>query len=174
MSKHGDHEAWRAIAKGLPAFETTYDEGLKVGYKWYDAEGKQPLFPFGYGLSYTSYSYSNLSAMATVTKGGTSEAPGLLVTFKLANNGSRSGSEVAEVHAALPASAGEPPKRLIGWSKVKLAAGESKEVALSVDPLFLSVFDEAKNGWQLVPGEYTIFAGGSSRDLPLQAKIQIK
>jgi beta-glucosidase len=173
-SKHGDHEAWRAIAKGLPPFDTTYDEGLKVGYKWYDSEGKQPLFPFGYGLSYTSYSYSNLSAISTANKGGTNEAPGIAVTFKLANNGSRPGSEVAEVYAALPASAGEPPKRLIGWSKVKLAAGESKEVTLTVDPLFLSVFDEAKNAWQLVPGEYTIFAGGSSRDLPLQSKIEIK
>jgi beta-glucosidase len=174
MSKDGDHEAWRAIAKGLPAFDTTYDEGLKVGYKWYDSEGKQPLFPFGYGLSYTSYSYSNLSAISTAPQGGTNGAPGLLVTFKLANNGSRAGAEVAEVYAAFPASAGEPPKRLIGWSKVKLAAGESKEVTVTVEPLFLSVFDEAKNAWQLVPGEYTIFAGGSSRDLPLQAKIEIK
>jgi beta-glucosidase len=174
MSKRGDQEPWRAIAKGLPSFDTTYDEGLKVGYKWYDSEGKQPLFPFGYGLSYTSYSYSNLSAVSIVIKEGTNEMPGLLVTFKLANSGPRAGSEVAEVYAALPASTGEPPKRLIGWSKVKLAAGQSKEVTLTVDPLFLSVFDEAKNAWQLVPGEYTIFAGGSSRDLPLQAKIEIK
>jgi len=173
MSKDGDHEPWRAIAKGLPSFDTTYDEGLKVGYKYYDAEGKQPLFPFGYGLSYTTFAYSNLSAVTTVTKGGTNEIPGYLVSFRLTNTGARTGSEVAEVYAALPASAGEPPRRLVGWSKVKLAAGEVKDVSLTIDPLFLSVFDDAKDAWQLVPGEYTIFAGGSSRDLPLQTKMQI-
>jgi beta-glucosidase len=170
----GESEAWKRIAKGLPAFETTYDEGLKVGYKYYDAEGKQPLFPFGYGLSYTTFAYSNLSAVGIVTKGGTNEIPGVLVTFKLANTGTRAGSEVAEVYAALPASAGEPPRRLIGWRKVKLAAGESKDVTVQIDPLFLSIFDAAKNAWQLAPGEYTISVGSSSRDLPLQAKVQIK
>src|SRR5882762_8278526 len=170
----GESEAWKRIAKGLPAFETTYDEGLKVGYKYYDAEGKQPLFPFGYGLSYTTYAYSNLSAVGIVTNGGTNEIPGALVTFKLANTGTRAGSEVAEVYAALPASAGEPPRRLIGWRKVKLAAGESKDVTVQIDPLFLSIFDADKNAWQLVPGVYTISVGLSSRDLPLQAKVQIK
>ena len=147
---------------------------MKVGYKYYDAEGKQPLFPFGYGLSYTTFAYSNLSAVTIVTKGGTNEIPGYLVSFRLTNTGARTGSEVAEVYAALPASAGEPPRRLVGWSKVKLAAGEVKDVSLTIDPLFLSVFDDAKDAWQLVPGEYTIFAGGSSRDLPLQTKMQIK
>ena len=69
--KRGESEAWKRIAKGLPAFETTYDEGLKVGYKYYDAEGKQPLFPFGYGLSYTTFAYSNLSAVSILTKSRT-------------------------------------------------------------------------------------------------------
>ncbi len=164
----GDPDAWKKIAKGLPSFETTYDEGLKVGYKYYDAEGKQPLFPFGYGLSYTTYAYSNLSAVSMETKGG------LLVTFKLANTGARPGSEVAEVYAALPASAGEPPRRLVGWSKVKLAAGESKEITVQIEPLYLSVFDVAKNAWQAVPGDYTISVGSSSRDLPLHATVRMK
>jgi len=170
----GEFDAWKRIAKGLPSFDATYDEGLRVGYKYYDAEGKQPLFPFGHGLSYTTFAYSNLSAVTIVTKGGTNEIPGYLVSFRLTNTGARTGSEVAEVYAALPASAGEPPRRLVGWSKVKLAAGEVKDVSLTIDPLFLSVFDDAKDAWQLVPGEYTIFAGGSSRDLPLQTKMQIK
>src|SRR5258706_2846531 len=148
-TKGGDPDAWKKIAKGLPPFETTYDEGLKVGYKWYDVEGKQPLFPFGYGISYTTYAYSNLKAMTMETNGG------LLVTFQLANIGARPGAEVAEVYAALPASAGGPPKRLIGWSKVKLAARASKEDTVQIDPLYLSVFDVTKAAWQTVPGHYT-------------------
>jgi beta-glucosidase len=175
MGKHGDNEAWRAIAKGLPAFDTTYDEGLKVGYKWYDAEGKQPLFPFGYGLSYTTFAYSNLktASEAAAEPGGHSKKP-ITATFTVRNTGTRAGSEVAEVYAALPASAGEPPRRLVGWSKVRLNAGQSKEVTVDLDALYLSVFDVGSNAWQLLPGDYTILVGPSSRDLPLQAKIEIK
>ncbi len=173
-TKDGDQDAWKTIAAGLPAFETTYDEGLKVGYKWYDAEQKQPLFPFGCGLSYTTYAYSNLKAVSTITSGGTNIVRGVMAVFTVTNTGPRSGSEIAEVYAALPASAGEPPKRLVGWSKVKLAAGESKEVTVRIDPLYLSIFDEAKNAWQLVPGDYTFFVGASSRNLPLQGSVNLK
>jgi len=155
-------EQW---AKGLPPFEVTYDEGLKVGYKWYDAEKKPVLFPFGYGLSYTTYSYSGL----TVASQGK-----VLVTFTLANTGARAGAEVAEVYAALPASAQEPPKRLVGWSKVKLDAGEKRSVTVEIDPKYLSIFDEAKDAWTLVPGDYTIMVGGSSQSLPLQATVSLK
>jgi beta-glucosidase len=155
-------EAW---ARGLPAFQVTYDEGLKVGYKWYDAEKKPVLFPFGYGLSYTSYSYSGL----TVTAGNT-----VKVTFTLANTGQRAGAEIAEVYAALPAGAQEPPKRLVGFSKVKLEAGAKQTVTVEIDPKYLSIFDEDKDAWKLLPGDYTILVGGSSQDLPLKATVSIK
>jgi beta-glucosidase len=173
-TRGGDHEAWKAIAKGLPPFETTYDEGLKVGYKWYDAEGKQPLFPFGYGLSYTTFSYSNLKVAPITIVGKTDSKGAALITFTLTNAGPRAGSEVAEVYAALPASAGEPPRRLVGWSKVKLAAGESKEISVTVDQFYLSIFEVAKDAWQLVPGDYTFQVGPSSRNLPLQATMNLK
>jgi len=155
---------WERILNGLPAFQTNYDEGLKVGYKWYDAENKTVLFPFGFGLSYTTYAYSNLKVV-----------PGkiVLVSFKVANTGSKPGAEVAEVYAALPASAGEPPKRLVGWSKVKLNPGESKQVVVEVEPLFLSVFDSDKNAWQLPSGDYEFMAGGSSQSLPLKESVRI-
>jgi beta-glucosidase len=78
------------------------------------------------------------------------------------------------VYAALPASAGEPPKRLVGWSKVWLKAGESKEVSVSVDAKYLSIYDEAADAWKLVPGSYAFMAGGSSQDLPLTAKADLK
>jgi beta-glucosidase len=155
-------EQW---AKGLPPFPMNYDEGVKVGYKWYDAEKKPVLFPFGFGLSYTTYSYSDLQ----VTPGQT-----VKTTFTLTNTGSRAGAEVAEVYAALPASAQEPPKRLVGWSKVKLDAGENKTVTVEIDPKYLSIFDDQKDGWVLLPGQYTIMVGGSSQDLPLKATINLK
>jgi beta-glucosidase len=152
-------------AKGLPAFPVAYDEGVKVGYKWYDAEKKPVLFPFGFGLSYTTYSYSGLS----VTMGEK-----LKVSFTLANSGARAGAEIAEVYAALPAAAQEPPKRLVGWSKVWLEPGEKKNVTVEVDPKYLSIFDDQKDGWTLVPGDYVILVGGSSQDLPLKAEINLK
>jgi beta-glucosidase len=152
-------------AKGRPPFQVAYDEGVKVGYKWYDAEHKPVLFPFGYGLSYTTYGYSGL----TVTPGATVQ-----VSFTVANTGSRAGSEIAEVYAALPASAQEPPKRLIGFTKVQLSPKEKKTVTVDVDPKYLSIFDVDKNGWTLVPGEYTIMVGGSSDKLPLKATVSLK
>jgi len=160
-------EKWAA---GLPAFQVTYDEGIKVGYKWYDAEKKPVLFPFGFGLSYTTYRYSGL----TVTPGDKVPDGKVKVSFTVTNTGARDGAEIAEVYAALPASAEEPPKRLIGWSKVQLKAGEKKTVDLEIDPKYLSIYDEAKDGWTLLPGEYTILAGGSSDKLPLTAAVSLK
>lgn len=147
-----------------PTFSVHYAEGLKVGYKWYDAEHKQVLFPFGFGLSYTTYSYSGLQV-------GPGDTP--TVTFTVKNTGDRAGEEIAEVYAALPASADEPPKRLVGWSKVPLNAGESKQVRVTIPQLYLSVYDEQQPGWKLVPGDYTIMVGGSSADLPLVKKITL-
>jgi beta-glucosidase len=156
------HEQW---AKGLPPFQVTYDEGAKVGYKWYDAEKKPVLFPFGFGLSYTTYHYSGLQ----VTPGDT-----VKVTFTVTNTGAREGSEIAEAYAMLPDAAGEPFKRLVGFTKVKLDAKEKHEVTVDIDPKYLSIFDEAKDGWLLVPGDYTILVGGSSQDLPLKAVVNLK
>jgi beta-glucosidase len=156
-------EQW---AKGLPPFPVSYDEGLKVGYKWYDAENKPVLFPFGFGLSYTTYSYSSLTV--------TPAADCVKVTFTVTNTGARSGAEIAEVYAALPASTQEPPKRLIGFTKVKLDAKAKQTVTIEVDPKYLSIFDEQKDGWTLVPGDYTISVGGSSDKLPLKATVSLK
>jgi beta-glucosidase len=156
-------KSWEEEAGGLPVFQTTYDEGLKVGYKWYDAEKKQVLFPFGYGLSYSTYSYSNLK----VTQG-----KNVHVSFTVTNTGNRAGAEIAEVYATLPASAGEPPKRLVGWNKVKLGAGESKEVSVEVDAEYLSIFDVDRNAWLLPSGDYTLLVGGSSQNLPLKGSLR--
>jgi beta-glucosidase len=145
-------------------FEIDYNEGLKVGYKWYDAENKQPLFPFGYGLSYTSYAYSNLKVMP----GGA-----VTVTFKVKNTGARAGAEIAQVYVSLPPSAGEPPKRLVAWAKVQLAPGETKTIKLTLDPRYLSIFNADKGKWELVAGDYKIWVGGSSRNLPLSETAKV-
>ena len=156
---------WRKVAAGLPGSPLHYTEGLKVGYKWYDAEHKAVLFPFGYGLSYTTYAYSDLKVIpGTPTR----------VSFTVANTGTRAGAEIAQVYAALPGNTGEPPKRLVGWSKVKLDAGESKHVEVEVDPLYLSIFSADQNRWQLVPGDYKLMVGGSSLELPLQQTVALK
>lgn len=151
--------------KGLPPFNVDYTEGFEVGYKWFDAEKKSVLFPFGYGLSYTTFEYSNLKVNA---------GDKVSVSFELTNTGQRAGAEVAEVYAALPVAAHEPPRRLVGWSKVILAPGERKTVTLEVDRKFLSIFNVDKDAWSLVPGDYTLLVGGSSRDLPLKATINLK
>jgi beta-glucosidase len=150
---------------GMPPFDVPYTEKLKVGYKWFDGENKEPLFAFGHGLSYTTFAYSGLRA----TVAGHSAT----VSFMVKNTGKRAGKEIAEVYATLPASTGEPPKRLIGWQKVELAAGESKTVNIAIDPLYLSVFNEGKNSFEIAGGDYKIWAGGSSRNLPLSQAVQI-
>jgi len=142
-------------------FDIEYDEGLLVGYKWYDAKDKQPLFPFGYGLSYTTYSYSGLKVSARQ------------VSFEVKNTGERAGAEIAEVYATLPQAAGEPFKRLVAFKKIALAPGETKSVILDLNPHYLSIFNEAKDGWELVAGEYTVQVGGSSRELPLRGTFRM-
>jgi beta-glucosidase len=153
-----------------PAFSVHYNEGLEVGYKWFDAENKQVLFPFGFGLSYTTYSYSGLK----VTPGSQTEGGATTVNFLVKNTGSRTGTEIAQVYASLPASAGEPPQRLAGWSRVSLEPGETKQVTVTVDPKYLSVFDEETNGWKLIPGRYTFRVGSSSRNLALTADLTLQ
>jgi beta-glucosidase len=155
-------EAVMRTGVAKPTFSVHYDEGVKVGYKWYDAEHKPVLFPFGYGLSYTSYRYSGLKLANN----------GKNVTFTVTNTGQRAGTEIAEVYAALPAAAEEPPKRLVGWARVALKPGEVREVTVAVDPKYLSIYDE-EQGWKLLPGQYTFLVGGSSQDLPLKQETTL-
>jgi beta-glucosidase len=143
-------------------FDVAYDEGLLVGYKWYDAKNKTPLFPFGFGLSYTTYRYSNMRTSKDS------------VSFQVTNTGTRAGAEIAEVYATLPAASGEAFNRLVAWDKVWLGAGESKSVTLRLDRFYLSIFNADKDAWELVPGEYIIQAGASSRELPLRGSIHFE
>ncbi len=150
--------------KERPAVQLNYNEGLLVGYKWYDAQRKAVLFPFGFGLSYTTFGYSGLRVKVD---GGVS------VSFTIKNTGDRAGAEVAEVYASFPPGAGEPARRLVGWQKTQLNPGESRQVALKIPAQYLSIFDVGKDEWSLVPGEYTFFVGGSSDNLPLRQRVRL-
>jgi beta-glucosidase len=146
----------------LPLFDAAATEGVRVGYKWFESKQEQPLFSFGYGLSYTSYDFSDLKASRDE------------VTFTVRNSGKRAGTETAQVYAVLPASTGESNfKRLVAWQRVSLGAGESKTVTLKLDPLYLSIFDVGKNKFVLAPGDYEILAGSSSHDTVLKTVVQI-
>jgi beta-glucosidase len=175
----GAHDSGAVARPGeaKATFSVHYDEGLKVGYKWYDSENKPVLFPFGFGLSYTSFGYSDLqirdSRVTGITFTPGKETKETTVSFTVKNTGSRAGAEIAEVYAALPASASEPPKRLLGFAKVQLSAGESKQVSVTVQRKYLSIFDETQNAWKLVPGSYDFMVGGSSKDLPLHQAFDI-
>src|SRR5271169_491410 len=140
-----------------------YDEGPEVGYKWYEAEHKQPLFPFGFGLSYTTFAYSGLSVDPTAKT----------VTFTVKNSGKQTGTEIAEVYAKLPKGADESFKRLAGWSRVTLAPGQSKMVTVAIDPRVLQIFNEANNSWSLVPGDYGVFVGPASDKALLTGSLLI-
>lgn len=144
-------------------YSAHYDEGVLVGYKWYETKHKTPLFPFGYGLSYTTYSYSGLKV----------DDAKRAASFEVKNTGKRAGTEIAEVYATLPAAADEPFKRLAGWARVVLAPGESKTVTVPLSADVLSIFDEQKNGWELLPGAYGIAAGPSSAETPLHGELHI-
>jgi beta-glucosidase len=147
-----------------PPFDLNYTEGAEVGYKWFEAKNRQPLFPFGFGMSYTSYAYSGLTV----------DDAQRTVHFTVRNTGERAGTEIAEVYVALPATAKESYKRLVAWQRVKLAPGESKDVTFAIDPLYVSVFNTDQNEWQLLPGEYQVMAGASSTDTELHGTLHIQ
>jgi beta-glucosidase len=159
-----DNGAPTSNASAHSGYAVHYDEGSEVGYKWYEAQHKQPLFAFGFGLSYTTYAYSGLSVdSATKT-----------VRFTIKNTGKHVGTEIAEVYARLPKGTEEPYKRLTGWKRVTLAPGESQSISIAIDDRVLQTFDEEKNAWNLAKGEYQVMVGGSSDDTPLLANLAVQ
>jgi beta-glucosidase len=143
--------------------KAVYSEGLKVGYRWFDSQGLEPLFPFGYGLSYTSFGYSRLK----VTPGRDHAT----VRFTLANTGARRGAEVAQVYVGFPSWTGEPPRQLKGFRKVDLENGASAPVSISLDKRAFSYWDTKTGRWRVGRGCYAIAVGGSSRSLPLRGQV---
>jgi beta-glucosidase len=150
---------------GTTIFNVDYSEGLEVGYKWFDAQGLAPLFPFGFGLSYTTFTIAN----GAVVNNLSASSPNFQVTFTLTNTGNTAGAEVAQVYLGLPASLNEPPHRLVGWKKVSLVAGAQQSVTIEVDQNDsshpMSYWSTSANAWAVAPGTYTVYLGNSSRNL---------
>lgn len=144
-----------------------YSEKLEVGYRWYDAQKVAPLFPFGFGLSYTTFAVSNLSVSPVSADGE------VQVSLDVANTGRRAGAEVVQVYVAAPSDAGEPPKQLKGFAKIKLEPGGKQPVSLTLDRRAFSIWDTAAGRWVVAPGKYQILTGSSSRDLPLHVTVTI-
>jgi beta-glucosidase len=139
---------------GLPedeAFDMTYPEGADAGYRWYAAKGRKPLFPFGFGLSYTQFSYGALKV-----EGGLA----LKVSFDVTNTGRRPGGDTPQVY--LTGRNGRSLMRLIGWSRVSLQPGETRHVTVKADPRLLADFSEAAHRWRVDAGTYRIAIGASS------------
>jgi beta-glucosidase len=154
--------AEKRTAKTPAPFDVDYNRaGAAVGYKWFESQHLEPLFPFGFGLSYTRYAYSGLAV----------DRDGRTATLTLKNTGQRAGTEIAQVYAVLPKASGETYKRLVGFARVELAPGQSRTVTVPLNTLCLSVYDASKDAMVRIPGTYTILAGPSSTDTPLKASF---
>jgi beta-glucosidase len=133
----------------------TFSDGLGVGYRYYQEHGITPLFPFGFGLSYTSFSLGRLTVASDPT--------GYLATVQVTNTGSRSGTDIVQAYLAFPQFAGEPPEQLVAFAPVTLSAGASTTVALPISAFSFRAFYASK--LQNLPGIYELSVGNSSADL---------
>ena len=147
-----------------------YDDKLMVGYRYWTTTGKHPLYPFGFGLSYTTFRFSKLQAPATAAAGSD-----VTVSFDVTNTGGVEGAEVAELYVSDPSAKAERPEReLKGFEKVRLAVGETKHVSLTLDARAFSYWDEGAHKWTVDPGKFQIRVGDSSEETPLSAEVTLK
>ena len=151
----------------------TYSEGVLVGYRWYDAKKIAPLYPFGYGLSYTAFAYKNVQVS---TKELTAANPAVTLDFDVVNTGGKAGAEVAQVYVGLPSLPGvsQPPRQLKGFARVNVAPGQTAHAQVKLDARAFSYWDVGSHGWKVAPGEYPISVGASSRDLKLNASVTVR
>jgi len=150
-----------AIDKQGKDLQANYSEKLEVGYRWYNAHSVVPAFPFGHGLSYTDFSYSGLTV------------DNRTVSFQVTNIGDLAGAEVAQLYLDFPAAAGEPPRQLKGFRKLRLKAGKARDVAFKLTDRDLSIWDTELHHWSLVHGDFALYVGASSADIRLTAKVTV-
>jgi beta-glucosidase len=144
-----------------------YSEGVDVGYRWYNSQNLTPLFPFGFGLSYTSFSFSNLS-VGSLTAGGQAT-----VTATVTNTGSRAGADVAQLYVSDPSASGQPPKQLEGFARVNLQPGASQTVSFPLTQQSLQYWNSSTNAWATSTGSYGISVGDSNTNLPLTGTLAV-
>ncbi len=146
--------------------QVQYSEGLDVGYRWYDAKNIAPLFPFGFGLSYTTFGFSGLQVGAL--SGGNAT-----VHVTVTNTGSRAGTEVAQLYVGDPASTGEPVHQLRGYQRVTLTPGQSQQLTFTVSTHDLAYWNTASGNWTTAAGTYQVLVGDSSRNLPVSGTLTV-
>ncbi|MGX2957855.1 beta-glucosidase [Peribacillus sp. JNUCC 23] len=172
-----------AYGNGSKQLIAQYTEGLEMGYRWYEANNVKPVFPFGYGLSYTTFEYDKLKVKKVQDKGSST---GIDVSFTIKNTGDVAGKEAAQVYLTLPNEAGQPTKRLVNFEKVDLEPGESQQVTVRINqadsnhPFSYFIPEEPDNlanwadgEWATVDGKYRVHVGGSSADTPLEKDIPL-
>ena len=173
--------SWEKKLEDDPAYSNYYEqpgtvnvkyaEGIFVGYRYYETKNVEPLFPFGFGLSYTSFDFSNLSVSPT------SASPNgpITVGFDVKNTGSRAGAEVAQIYVGDPSATVPRPKmELKGFSRVMLAPGEMRHVTATLDKRSLAYWDVKSNGWKVDAGKFVAYVGDSSENVPLQKSFEVK
>ncbi len=151
-----------------------YEDKLMVGYRYWTTTGKHPLFPFGYGLSYTTFSVSKLEA-PSLEQIALLSSNGMPVSFDVTNTGSVAGAEVAQLYVSDPSAKVQRPEReLKGFAKVRLAPGETKHVTLNLDARSFSYWDEDTHNWKIDPGKFVILVGDSSESTPLRHELDLR
>jgi beta-glucosidase len=146
-----------------------YDDGLFVGYRHFDQRGIVPEYPFGHGLSYTTFDYSNL---AIKLKDASTASSSVLISVSVTNTGSRSGAEIVQLYVGATAPvAPRPPQELKGFQRVGLAPGETKRISFDLDRSAFARYDEGQHGWTVDPGVFELRVGSSSRDIKLSGNV---
>ncbi len=148
----------------------SYAEGLLVGYRWFDTMRIEPLFPFGYGLSYTKFKYSGLK----LRPGKNPKGPGVTIEFEVANIGEREGAEVAQIYVEeIDPRVSRPLKELKGFAKVSLKPGQRQRVSVRLDQGAFAFYDPERKGWVAEKGEFKILVGSSSQDISLRGNYRL-
>ena len=164
-----DNPAYKHYYEEPGTLNVKYEEGIFVGYRHYAPDKTQPLFPFGFGLSYTTFAFSNLKVTSGAAK---AEAT---VTFDVKNTGSRAGAEVAQVYVSEPgAKVRRPFEELKGFARVQLAAGETRQVSIPLDRRSFAYWDTGKHDWTVDAGSFVIRVGDSSVNLPLEGRFAVE
>jgi len=145
----------------------SYSEGLDVGYRWYDATGQRPLFPFGYGLSYENFAISGVQAFYDARRGDA------FVLARVTNTSRQAGPATVELFLQSPPAAQEPPKQLKGYTNVTLAPGQTRLVLFHLRSSDLAYYDTGQGTFTVAPGRYTVMLGTSSTDLDHRASFDV-
>jgi beta-glucosidase len=151
------------------ATDIRYREGAAVGYRWFELTREKPLFPFGYGLTYSSFRYTDLR----VERRGTAGAV-MRTSFSLHNTGRRAAAEIAQIYVSRATAEGVRPRRLAAWQRVTLRPGETRRITLALDPHALQVWSMARHQWEMLGGDYRIAVGASATDDRLTADLSLR